>query len=88
MSCDFGHIFKATKVKVSVIVGTWEALPNAKFCIKMLKGIYPFEANITKSERPYPEPNLVKMLKGYTLLGKFISKITNFGDFWDCKPTF
>ena len=46
MSCDFGHIFKATKVKVSVIVGTWEALPNAKFCIKMLKGIYPFEANI------------------------------------------
>jgi len=54
----------------------------------MLKGIYPFEANITKSERPYPEPNLVKMLKGYTLLGKFISKITNFGDFWDCKPTF
>jgi len=24
--------FKATKVKVSVIVGTWETLPQAKFC--------------------------------------------------------
>jgi len=27
-----GHIFKATVVKVGVIVGTWEALPDAKFC--------------------------------------------------------
>jgi len=24
--------FKAIKVKVSVVVGTWESLPHAKFC--------------------------------------------------------
>jgi len=30
-----------------VIVGTWETLPHAKFCIKkLMQGIYPFGANI------------------------------------------
>jgi len=33
--------FKATKVKVSTIAGTWESLPHAKFC-KNVKGDIPF----------------------------------------------
>jgi len=33
-------------VKVSVIVGTWETIPHTKFCKKLIKGIYPFGANI------------------------------------------
>ena len=44
-----GRKFKATKVKVSAIVSTWENLPHAKFCIKKLrKGIYLFGANISQ----------------------------------------
>ena len=30
--------FKATKAKVSLIVGTWETLPHAKFCKTCLRG--------------------------------------------------
>ena len=40
--------FKATKVKVSVIVGTWETLPTPNFVKILLKGIYPFGENIYK----------------------------------------
>ena len=32
LAAVLGHIFKATKVNVSTIVGTWDTLPHAKFC--------------------------------------------------------
>jgi len=39
----------------------------------------------------YRPPHLIfkkNRLRGIPLLGKFIPKITNFGDFCGCKPTF
>jgi len=37
----------------------------------------------------YPQPKFCKnRLRGIPLFGKFIPKITNFGDFGGCKPTF
>jgi len=36
-----------------------------------------------------PQPKFCKnRLRGIPLLGKFIPKTTNFGDFGGCKPTF
>jgi len=37
---------KATAVKFGVRVQTWETLAQPKFCKKLLKGVYPFWANL------------------------------------------
>jgi len=40
------HIYKATMVKVGVIVGTWDLPPHANFVKKIAEGILPFWANL------------------------------------------
>ena len=44
----YGHIFKATMVKVRTTVGTWETLPDAKFCKNCLRAYTPFGQIYTK----------------------------------------
>jgi len=42
----YGHSFKATTLKFRTIVRSCGSLPQAKFCKKSPKGIYPFGANV------------------------------------------